>query len=244
MIALGANNEASIYDSKGVKLLEKKDYSSAKDAFKKAISIDKGDIDAHKGLCKAMEGLYECDELPGCCEELRKLDKSKETRQAITGLLTSQKCYQLTHGSIGYTSGSYEELLKIYNESIATDGGDTEAWNGKGIALGQLNRLNESIVCFDEIIKIKNSPSEVAAAWNNMGVSLDKMDSHSEALEAYNRSIQINRGLAEAWHNKGKTLSLDISLFDAANECDQNALRINPELNGGLGWVYAEFERL
>lgn len=242
MAVSGENNEASLYCDKGVRLYGQKDYSGAEEAFQKALSINGEYVDAQKGLCKAMEALGECDDLPNCCQKLHGLDQSKETRYVITNLLKSPKCYQQTHGTVEYTSENYDTLLEIYNESIAMNRNDTEGWNGKGIALGELSRLDESLECFNEVIRVKNTSSEVAAAWNNIGVSLDKMDRHREALEAYNRSIQIDPELAEAWHNKGKTLSLDINAFDAAHECDQNALKINPKLSGEmLEWVYKEF---
>lgn len=239
--ASSADNKASAYCSKGVRLYEQNDYPGAIEAFEQALSIDENNVDAQKGLCKAMEAQGDCDDLRACCAKLSNLDQSKETSYVVKNLLKSQNCYQKTHGSLGYTSGNYEELLDLYNKSIAKNRNDTQAWNEKGIALGQLDRLDESIACFDAIIGMSIFPVEAAIAWNNVGVSLDKMDRHNEALEAYNRSIQINPGLAEAWHNKAKTLALNPDAFDAAHECDQNALRMNSKLNGGIDWVYAEF---
>ena len=196
-------------------------------------------VEDQEKKCEKLVANKECDKtLTDCCKNYLAMGGNRNTANKI---LKNPNCSPRTQGAIAYESEPYDFLLSSYNESIAKDRNDTWAWNEKGIALGELNRLDESIACFDEVIRIENSTSEIAVAWNNIGVSMDKMDRHDEALEAYNNSIQINPSLAEAWHNKGKTLSLNIDAYDAAHECDQNALRITPKLNGGVGWIYAEF---
>ena len=201
------------------------------------------DLDDHITKCKRLAENKECDDkLSDCCHIILDMSgSSQQIRKVVNKILKDPNCLQPTHGGVSYTSKNYNTLLSMHNESIMKDKKDTWSWNEKGIALGELNRLDESIACFDEVIRISNSRSEVARAWNNIGVSMDKLGGHAEALEAYDSSIQIDSGLAEAWHNKGKTLSLDVDMYDAAHECDQNALRINPELTGGIGWIYAEF---
>ena len=228
------------YCSEGNKLLAQKDYPGAEKAFEQALSLDGSYTDAQLGKCKAIAAQGDCDKASDCYDTLHKLDKPNKFHDIIIAALKNPDCFQYTHGSGEYASSSYNTLLSIYNDSIASDRNDTKAWNGKGVALGELNRLDESMACFDEVIRISNSSAEVAAALNNVGVSLDKLERHSEALEAYNRSIKIDPRLAEAWYNKGITLSLNDE-FEAGHECYLKAWNINPMINGEmLDWIYKE----
>ena len=54
----------------------------------------------------------------------------------------------------------------------------SHTWNDKGIALGKLEKYEEAIACFDEVIKLD---PEDFAAWKNKGTALKTSGRDEEA---------------------------------------------------------------
>jgi tetratricopeptide (TPR) repeat protein len=220
---------------KGESLSKQEKYEEAIKFYDLALSTNRKYVDALKGRCKALCSLNRGAEFYDCSDTLSKIDDPKIAADA----LRSSSCPTQYHGNTKSDSEIYNKALELYNLSIARNSNDTASWNNKGIALGELDRLNESIACFDNAIKINSSFAE---AWNNKGVSLDKMGRHQEALESYNRSLKINLRLAEAWYNKGINLGLTEMAFKDAQECYSNATELDPKLkeNETSDWIYKE----
>ncbi|VVB64433.1 Photosystem I assembly protein Ycf3 [uncultured archaeon] len=243
-LSIGASSSASnkeTYYLKGNAFYDQGKYDKAEESYANALSIDENYFEAQKAMCNTKTALHDCDSMSICYKKLFKLDPaSKENLDFVTKRLKDASCYRQTQGSDQYNSKLYDTLLEIYNESLSRNINDSNVWNDKGIALGDLNRLEDSLDCFDKAIRINKAFAE---AWNNRGVSLDKMDRHQEALENYNKSIEIDPRLAEAWYNKGKTLGLEDASFEEARKCYFKAIEIDPLLKSKseiLDWIYKE----
>jgi tetratricopeptide (TPR) repeat protein len=231
-----AKDNKETYYLKGNTLYNQGKYDEAEESYMRALTIDKNYLDAQRAMCKTISALQDCDSMPSCYKKLFELDPA--TRDEVIIGLENPCCFRQTQGSDKYESELYDTVIIILDESLDRNRNDTFAWNDKGIALGDLNRLEESIACFDEAIMINNNFAE---AWNNKGVSLDKMNKHQEALENYNKSIDIDPKLAEAWYNKGKTLSLSDAAFEEARKCYLKSTEIDPMLKSNgemLNWIY------
>ena len=61
--------------------------------------------------------------------------------------------------------------------------------NNKGFALSNLNRLDESLKCFDNALKIHPYDFEV---WANKGVVLENSDRIDEAIECYEKALTLS----------------------------------------------------
>jgi len=103
---------------------------------------------------------------------------------------------------------------------------ELEAWEivNKGVALGNLGKFDEAIVCFDRALEIN---PEYAEAWYNKGFALGNLGKFDEAIVCYDRALEINPEYAEAWNNKGVALD-ELGKFDEAIVCFDRALKINP----------------
>ena len=66
-----------------------------------------------------------------------------------------------------------------------------EEWCNKGIALGNLNRLEEALACLEEALRLN---PDYAEAWYNKGVALEKLGQWKKALAAYERARQLEKG--------------------------------------------------
>jgi tetratricopeptide (TPR) repeat protein len=226
------------YYLKGYELFNQGKYDDADKFFDSALSIDKNYSDAQRGKCNAARALHRCSTISSCCEKAYDLDQSKKNMDLVTENLEAEACLVQSQGSGKYESEPYETALRIYDRFLSKNKNDSGTWNNKGVALGDLNRLDEAIDCFKEALRINSNSAE---AWNNIGVSMDKMNRHDEALENYNKSICINPRLAETWYNKGKTLGMNDATFKEARECYLNATEIDPSMNSKgemLDWIY------
>ncbi|MFZ0511560.1 MAG: tetratricopeptide repeat protein [Candidatus Nitrosopolaris sp.] len=64
----------------------------------------------------------------------------------------------------------------------------TEAWNNKGIALGNLGKYEEAVKSFEEATRIK---ADFALAWYNKGIALGNLGKYEEAIISYDEAISI-----------------------------------------------------
>ena len=59
--------------------------------------------------------------------------------------------------------------MKAFDKAIEINPQNSNAWNNKGVALGNLNKYDEAMKAFDKAIEINPQDSD---AWNNKGVAL------------------------------------------------------------------------
>ncbi len=65
-------------------------------------------------------------------------------------------------GTIWFVNEDYEEAIACYDRAVAIKPDDYEAWNERGIALGNLGRYEEAIASFEHTLAIKPDDHE---AW-------------------------------------------------------------------------------
>ncbi|MGA9154381.1 MAG: tetratricopeptide repeat protein [Candidatus Nitrosopolaris sp.] len=91
-----------------------------------------------------------------------------------------------------------------YDKTIEIDPKNTDAWNGKGVALYNLGRYYEAIKCYDKAIEI--DPNDVSP-WHHKGNALRNLGKHNEAIESYDRAVKIDPNYVLGWINKGNVLA-------------------------------------
>lgn len=211
-------------------------YSDAIVYYNRALCIEEGNVSAWYGKCQALIDLERCEESERCIRELSQRYPESENIQELSGIaLTQTQCVSNYAGNEIRNSEQYDQALQYYDIAIALDPNSTSAWNNKGVALGEVGRLNESIECFTKALN--KNPSFIEA-WNNMGVSFDLLEMNQKSIECYDQAITIDPLFAEAWYNKGQTLALNSSTYNVAKECYGKAIKLNPMLKGGITWIY------
>ncbi|MBL4576646.1 MAG: tetratricopeptide repeat protein, partial [Opitutaceae bacterium] len=93
----------------------------------------------------------------------------------------------------------------------------------KGQTLLQLDRLNESLVCFDEAVSLDSNRAE---AFVKRGTALEKLQRVDEAISAYDQAIALDENLATAYLNKAGILNR-LERYNEALECYEQALEHN-----------------
>jgi tetratricopeptide (TPR) repeat protein len=99
------------------------------------------------------------------------------------------------------------------------------AWYKKGVALGNSERYEEAIKCFDKAIEIDPS---YADAWNLKGLVLVNLERYEEAIRYFDKAIEIDPMDADAWYNKGLALS-NLGRYEEAVICCDRAIEMKPK---------------
>ena len=216
-------------------------YEEALSSYESALFMDRSYYEAQAGMCEALSALCRCDEVADCYDDLVRIRPSPEVCNLAGNALINISCPITYHKNDLYSQSEiYAKALEFYNKSVALDEGYIDAWNNRGVALGYLNKFDESIYCFDRAISLD---SNLAEAWNNKGVSLDWLERQNQSMGCYDQAIELKPGLAVAWMNRARTLSLNMSLFPLAQENASQAIELDPSLENETSlwtWRYIQ----
>jgi tetratricopeptide (TPR) repeat protein len=127
-------------------------------------------------------------------------------------------------GSFYLSTKRYQEALLAYEQAIQLDPNDAVLYNGKGLALSNLNRYGEALIAYEQAIRL--NPDSVNAYFNK-GNILDELERYEEALAAYEQAIRRDPTYADAHNNKGYILSKLGRFEEALTACDQ-AIHLDP----------------
>ncbi|MFQ5863073.1 MAG: tetratricopeptide repeat protein, partial [Candidatus Brocadiales bacterium] len=147
--------------------------------------------------------------------DLKGILKERRHQEELCGLATAF-----------YLNRNYTEAVEILGFILSEiDPKDANVWNNKGVALGKLDKHQESLDCFDKALEIdpKHAP-----AWYNKGVALGKLGRYQGALDSFNKALEIDTKDAQAWGNKGAAL-VESGRHQEALDCFDKALEIDPK---------------
>jgi tetratricopeptide (TPR) repeat protein len=106
-------------------------------------------------------------------------------------------------GNLHSVAQDYEEAIASYDQALKFKPDDHQAWNNRGIALGELGRNEEAIASYDQALKFKPDDHQ---AWNNRGIALGELGRNEEAIASYDQAVEIKPDKDEAWNNRGIAL--------------------------------------
>ena len=95
----------------------------------------------------------------------------------------------------------------------------------KGVALRNLNKINESLESLNKALSMNPGSSIL---WNAKGNTLTISNKYQEAVVCYEKSLLLNPNDAPTWKNKGVAL-FSLGRLDDALTCMNKALQINPK---------------
>jgi tetratricopeptide (TPR) repeat protein len=172
---------------KGEALSELGQYEESIACFDKALEINTKNIPtiAHAWYMKSQSffGMKLFDKSLTSCDEAIRLHPSAYRPMRCTILLLLKR---------------YEEVVTYCDEVISSNHGDDSVFNTKGIALMQLERNEEAIACFDNLLASDKSkgqlmhPVQISAILKNKGVTLKKLERYGESVVCFNEAIALN----------------------------------------------------
>jgi len=100
----------------------------------------------------------------------------------------------LHHEDEGRFEASLTDLRRAH--FLAPD--DYAILNACGLCLGRLERMEEAIQCFDQVVAIQPA---FGPGWFNRGWALERLGETVKAAESYAKAADINPENAQAWAN-------------------------------------------
>ena len=146
-------------------------------------------------------------------------------------------------GIIALQSGNNDVAAKYIIKAIETNPEDADAHSNLGLALQNLERLEESAASYREALDLRPGFAE---AHNNLGNTLTQLGRLDEAVVHFQKAIQINPDNANEHNNLGNTFK-DLGKFDEALASYRKAIQIRPdfaEAHSNLGNLFGDLQRL
>ena len=96
--------------------------------------------------------------------------------------------------------GLQKKAVANYREVVKLRPSDSRAWNNLGVALDELDQLDEALAAYDQSVKLD---PKYAPAHNNRGVALDKLGETDRAGAAFQAAIELDPKYAAPHNNLG-----------------------------------------
>ena len=126
-------------------------------------------------------------------------------------------------GVVFLKKGEAEKASIEFDKAIRVQRNNHSAWNNRGCVLYKVERLRESIACFEESAVMRPT----AVALTNKGYTQLSMDLLADAVLTFDQSLKVEE-TAEAFNNKGIVLER-LGKVDEALVAFNEAVRVSPK---------------
>jgi protein O-mannosyl-transferase len=151
----------------------------------------------------------------------------------------------LTIVIMGITCYSRNEIWKndytLWSDVVKKAPYNARGHYNKGLALSDMKKNEDAIICYNEAIKIKRDYIE---AWNNEGNLLQVEGKYEESLSYFDEVINIKPDYSNAWYNKGISLT-NLKKYKESVKCYDEAIKIKSDYiealnNKGVSLAYLQ----
>ncbi len=192
-----------------------------KDDFAQAVSSALSSINIPKTISKDIRQII--------TEEERRILKGLENnnREAEelykTTVLSAESLLKFGNGN--FLSGNKENAMVFFEKALEKDPKLWPAWYNKGVLLGSAGKYDDSIKCFDEVLKIERANDDARLA---KGICLRSLGMTEQAIECFDAIIASDANNEEVHVRKGIALA-DLGKYDESIKCFEKALSLNPK---------------
>ena len=95
-------------------------------------------------------------------------------------------------------AGRFDAALSDLRRAHVLAPKDFAILNACGLCLGRLDRLDEALACFDQVLAMRD---DFGPGWFNRGWALERLGDRAGAADSYARSAALNPQNAQAWAN-------------------------------------------
>ncbi|MGA2324642.1 MAG: tetratricopeptide repeat protein [Sedimentisphaerales bacterium] len=141
-----------------------------------------------------------------------------------------------------FDDGRVDEAIQHLSNAVRISPTFFDARNNLGKVLLKQGKLNEAVVCFNELLKRKKDSAEL---YYNLGIALNLQNKYEEAVKCFARALELDAKYPDA-HNKMGTALLAAGKNIEAIKYLNEALRISSNDAGlyeKLGNAYAQSGR-
>lgn len=146
------------------------------------------------------------------------------SKQIGDSIPTTEQDY-LRQGNQLLQQGYYSDALIAYNQAIAANANNPEAWYQRGNVLVCLQQYQEALASYQKAIALQPERAEI---WANTGHVLIRLQQHNEAIAAYEQAIKIQPNQAEYWQYQGNLLA-KLQRYEAAMKAYEQASVLEPD---------------
>ena len=122
------------------------------------------------------------------------------------------------------SKGQYKEALTTLDKLTQSHPNEATLYFLGGNCYGAMGHLDQSILCYQEAIKLKPSFAE---AHNNLGFYFKEINEIDKAILCYQEAIKLKPNYVEAHNNLGVSL-YEIGRLNEAILCYQEAIKLKP----------------
>jgi tetratricopeptide (TPR) repeat protein len=249
--ALTFNNMGNAYQAVG-------NYERAKQLYLRALELKKDFIDVYRNLAGAYQSLGQIDKAISQMQAAVVLKPQDAQNWLYLGQLyrktgdwqqaqsAFQKALKQNTSLVGAVVGlgnlyldrqDYTAALDLFGRAVWMQAGNVEAWFGQATALHYLNRTEEEIQAYLQVLAI--DPTQTGAL-QNLGNAYLKQKKADMAVSCYLRAIQREPDKADLHYNLGVAYA-NLKQYDKAIESYKKVLSINPDngaAHNGLAICY------
>ena len=164
-------------------------------------------------------------------ESIVNLFNKGQKDQAIHEINTLSNIYPLSpllfniSGAFYKSRGQFEIAIQKFEQAINLKSNYAEAHYNLGVTLGEIGKINESIICYKNALNIKK---EYPDAHNNLGNIYLDLSQYELSIEHFEWAVAYKPDFAEAHNNLGIANRV-IGRLDEAGKNFDKALSINPD---------------
>jgi tetratricopeptide (TPR) repeat protein len=204
--------------------------NSLKSQIEAALKTCLNSVDSLDGLGKYAGLLYKSLRCRTLAERADLLLRAKEQAEQIATSthpeFSSSLFFEVGNGL--YQLGRYEDVIASFDKVLEFKPDFHEAWNNRGVALGNLGRFEEAIASYDKAIEFKPDYHD---AWYNRGNALGDLERNEEAIASYDKAIEFKPDYHTAWYNRGNALD-ELGRLEEAIASYDKALAIKDDFPG------------
>ena len=250
--------DATNFNNMGNAYLQLGQFEKAKNLYLQSLDLKPDFVDAYRNLAQAYEGLGQMDKAIAQMRAAAALKHEDPLNHLYLGQLyrkagdagNARACFQKTLylnssitaaitglGNLELDEKNYPAAIDQFNKAISSNRADIEAWFGTAIALNSLNRTDEEIAAYREVLKL--DPSQ-AGALQNLGNAYLKQEQTENAVQCYRSAIKLTPSVADLQHNLGVAY-VRLKQYNKAIEAYQAALMLEPQngaFHSGLAVCY------
>jgi tetratricopeptide (TPR) repeat protein len=233
-------------------------YEQAKDLYLRAIELKKDFFDAYRNLAGTYQSMGQMDKAVSQMESLVVLKPQDARNWLYMGQLyrkagnpqlaqrAFQKALGLNAGMADAMAGignlyldqkDYTSALDLFGQAITIQPKNVEAWFGQALALHYLDRTDEEIRAYQQVMAI--DPAQTGAL-QNLGNAYLRQKKVELAISCYLQAVQREPRSEDLHYNLGVAYA-GLKQYDKAVESYKNALSINPDngaAHNGLAICY------
>jgi tetratricopeptide (TPR) repeat protein len=187
---------------------------AARQSLGRCLELDPSHVSARATLAQVHLADGRVDEAERECE--RAIEEDESGRNTLPHFVLA---------SVHRARGNYEEAIAAIDRGLAIEPDDSGGLNNKGVLLGELNRPEEALACYERALRLR----EDAAAHYGVGLSHWRLGDFDKARESFRAAIALDDARFEAHLNLGCILHDHDRDYAAAEKAFRRAVELEPD---------------